>query len=1101
MKKILCALLTILVIVGAAPSIENDIDEQTQNKNEIEAALTEQKHNVNDVELTFTEQTQNVDESKTAFEEQTQNVNEVEAAFEKQMQNISEVEIALAEQMQSMSEVEVAFAEQMQSMSEVEAYFGEETSEFVTGDWDEGLFIHFDDEGYVTLEPNIPAHNLILDGDFLRVRLPMEIAREDITLSLPEGWTYEIDYEEETLPEPNFGSEAKPSPKTYTMVSVQHTWNQHIEEMKQRNIMPLVSPLPIGFSEGTLPANASPQEWNNAIGSGNRVVRVMGNQTNMPNIINISGNRHVIIASNGTNLTHNTLTGTRFTIGAPNNGRHFNLFPGATLTLVQIALNGRTRPSDPVWQGGVSLLGWQPGMGDANPAIIHMLDGSEIHNCRADLGGGIFADMFSEIFINGGTLRENVATSNTHGGGGGARAVWGSKITLRNALIIDNIAIADYGHGGGFDVTNGSEITINEGTVIKGNTAGRRGGGVCIWQNSTGVMNDGQIVENYASESGGGIVLTGVNRLHEPADRSKFTMTGGIIEENWTDDRGGGISGFHPTDAPEQPLMAVQEIIINGGEIRDNTSGNGGGVWFYSGTFHTTGGEIIDNNAVNGAGIYWAEGPGVWRTSGDEIDIRGNKASGNGGGLATVGPHNRTILGRINIQENEAQNGGGVWMGGSGILTMNSGTMPIQGNKATGNGGGVYISTGTFAQSGSSITKNKATGDGGGVYVVGGSSFHGTGGSIIDNIAGDGGGLNVPHSNLRNISIATNFVFDQNFARNGLKINSKLAADWRSTINPEIVTLLGQSIIDEDPARPGFFVEIEPHAFTNYDINAEGLPFWRITYDVGEGEGEGEGEVFAFIDSNNLSVKSDTFLGHGTVLRFDAAPAEQFDRWTVETRKEETTVDGKEVEFNLEEVNRVTPYLYTLTAHTNVLGYFHAQPITTTLTISKEVSGDFGNRNMEFNFIVILRDSLDNAWADGGPLPYIITDSKGDILRDGVLTFNSEGSAVFRLSHGQVIRITDVPLKGSVQIIETVVDKYQAWFIDSEFATDMERTNDTGVRPMTEDREFNFINERNYVPTTGVDLGNIGATLLLTMLMLSFAIIGFVSIRVIKKVQ
>ena len=1069
MKKILCVLLTILLIVGAAPSIVIALEEQPQNTNEIETVLLEQM----------------------------QNGSEVEAAFGEQAQNETEVETALDEQAQNTSEVETALAEQTQNMTEIEEALVNETPESVVSDWDEGLFIHFEYEGYVTLEPDIPERHLILDGDFLRVRLPMEIAREDITLSLPEGWTYEIDYEEETLPEPNFGTGAKPSPKTYTMVSVQHTWNQHIEDMKQRNIMPFVSPLPTGFSEGTLPANANPQDWSAAIGSGNRVVRVMGNQTNMPNIINISGNRHVIIASNGTNLTHNTLAGTRFTIGAPNNGRHFNLFPGAKLTLVQIALNGRTRPSDPVWQGGVSLLGWQQGMGDANPAIIHMLDGSEIHNCRADLGGGILADMFSEIFINGGTLRENVATSNINGGGGGARAAWGSKITLRNALIIDNFAIADYGHGGGFDVTNGSEITINEGTVIKGNFAGRRGGGVSIWQNSTGVMSGGQIVENYASESGGGIVLTGVNRPHQPADISKFTMTGGIIEENWTDDRGGGISGFHPNDAPEQPLMAVQEIIINGGEIRDNTSGNGGGVWFYSGTFHTTGGKIIDNNAVNGAGVYWAEGPGVWRTSGGEIDIRGNKASGNGGGLATVGPHNRPILDRINIQENEAQNGGGVWMGGSGILTMSSETMPIQGNKATGNGGGVYISTGTFAQHGSSITKNDATRDGGGVYVVGGSGFTGTGGSIIDNIAGDGGGLYVPHSNLRNISIATNFVFDQNFARNGLKIDSKLAADWRSTINPDVVTLLGQLIIDEDPARPGFFVEVEPHAFTNYDINAEGQPFWRVTYDVGEGEGE----VFAYIDSYNLPVKSDTFLGHGTVLRFEADPSEQFNQWTVETRKEETTADGKKVDFILDSISKANPHRHTLTAHTHVLGYFQAQPITTTLTVSKEVSGDFGNRNMGFDFTVILRDSLDNAWADYEPLPYTITDAKGDVLGDGVLTFNSEGSAAFRLSHGQVIRIMDVHLKGSVQIIETRVDKYQAWFIDSEFANDMEQTNDTGARPMTEDREFSFINERNYVPTTGVDLGNIGATLLLMMLVLSFTLVGFVLTRAIKKVQ
>ena len=1084
MKKILSALLTILLIVGSFSSIAIALEEQTQKMSEIESVLGGQTPDLTGDEPAFDEQTENAGEVETALAEQTLNVNEDEAAFDNQTQNASEVE--------------AAFDEQSQNMTGTGTDFDEESSEFVAGYGDESLFIHFEYEGYLTLEPNIPEHHLILDGDFLRVRLPMEIAAEDITLSLPEDWTYEINHEEETFSEPIYGPGPKPLPKTYTIVSVQHTWNHAIEDARQRDIMPLVSNQLPTFSIVDLPNNANLQQWNTAIGNtvgNNRVIRVMADHIRMPGTIVISGDRNVIIASDGTNLANNTLAGTRFTLGAPDNGRHFQVRPRTTLTLVQVALNGRTRPTDSVTQGGVSLIGWEHPMPAGVPGRIVMLDGSEIHNCRALLGGAIFADVFAEVVINGGTLRENVAIDERLGGGGGVRARWGSKIILDNALLIDNKAIADYGHGGAIDVVFESELIINEGTVIKGNHAGARGGGVCIWQNSTGVMNGGQIIGNDAYESGGGIVITGANDPHVPADTSTFTMNGGIIEQNWTVVRGGGISGIHPDDIFESNHMGEQKITINGGKIIDNTSGNGGGFWFHSGIFETTGGEIIDNKAVNGAGVYWAEGPGVWRTSGGEIDIRGNKASGNGGGLATVGPHNRTIPDRINIQENEAQNGGGVWMGGSGILTMNSGTIPIRGNKATRNGGGVYISTGTFAQSGSSITKNDATGDGGGVYVVGGSGFNGTGGSIIDNIAGDGGGLYVPHSNLRNISIATNFVFDQNFARNGLKINSKLAADWHSTIRPGTVTLSGQSIIDLDPAGTGFVIEVEPHAFTNYDINAEGQPFWRVTYDVGEGEGE----VFAFIDANNLPVKNDTFLGHGIVLRFEAAPSEQFDQWTVETRKEETTADGKEVDFTLDSISRVNPLRHTLTAHTHVLGYFQAQPGNTTLTVSKEVSGDFGNRNMKFDFTVILRDSLNNAWADYEPLPYTITDSKGDVLGDGVLTFNSEGIAAFRLSHGQVIRIMDVPLKGSVQIIETKVDKYQAWFIDSEFANDKEQTNDTGALPMTEDREFSFINERNYVPTTGVDSGNIEATQLLTILILLSALIGFVLTRAIKK--
>jgi len=115
------------------------------------------------------------------------------------------------------------------------------------------------------------------------------------------------------------------------------------------------------------------------------------------------------------------------------------------------------------------------------------------------------------------------------------------------------------------------------------------------------------------------------------------------------------------------------------------------------------------------------------------------------------------------------------------------------------------------------------------------------------------------------------------------------------------------------------------------------------------------------------------------------------------------------------------------------------------------------------------------------------------------LILDESGKASFRLAHGQAIRIENVPVDCSVQITETEVNHYQAGFTDSEFgsefANDLEQTHDTGLRLMTENREFCFINERIFVPPTGVDSGNIEAALLLTMLILTFSLIGFVFIH------
>ena len=983
-----------------------------------------------------------------------------------------------------------AMEEQSKNMGNTSTPLANEAFSLVTSVWDESLFIHMDDEGYVTFEPNFVDHELILDGDFIHIRLPMEIDVQAITLSLPEGWTYKIDYEEEVFPEHSFNPTTEREEKTYTIVTVQHTWNHFSEEpremdimplfekLRQMDVMPLSSYIPDGFTEFSLSTNASLQDWSNALGPVNskRLIWISSNHTNMPGTINISDNREVIIASNGTNLANNTLNGSPFilTRPSPGTGRHFNVIHDSTLTLVQIILDGENH-RDERERGGVFLAGWPwPGKPRFN-----MLTSSEIRNCRADLGGGIQAEYFTTVLIDGGILRNNIALNNGWGGGGGARIRWGSFLTLQNALIIDNKATSQGGHGGGIEITHGSELTIKEGTIIRDNFAGMRGGGVAVWFDSIAVMEDGQIVDNKANQAGGGVVLTGVNEVEATADITEFTMNGGIIEENWAGERGGGISGIHPMDIDRSTQMGIQKITINDGEIRKNTSANGGGVWFHSGTFKTNGTKIHENIGVNGAGVYWAEGPGVWETEGNETNIHENKASGNGGGLATVGPHNRTIPARVNIQKNEGQNGGGVWMGGSGILTMTNMTNPIQGNRATGNGGGVYISTGTFAQSGSSITENDAAGDGGGVYVVHGSRFNGTGGSIIDNIAHDGGGLYVPHPNLSNVTIASNFVFDENFARNGLRIDTELAERWHTTINPGTVTLSGEFIIDGIPEGSGNFRDVDPHAFTNYDINSNKPMFWRVTYNaVG-----GEGEAFAFTESNRHPIKHGALLPGSTALIFEAVPIEQFERWTVETREAETSADGKEVDFTLTGESSVTPLRHILTKHTHVVGYFQAQTNTTTLTVSKEVTGDLANRMFEFDFTVILQDSTGNPQSTDEPLPYTITDSNGIVLTTGVLTLDNEGRAMFSLSHGQRIQITEVPLESSVQIVETLDDHYQAWFTDSESVESKEKGGDTGLRPMTEDRSFHFENVRFEVPATGIVLGNVvGVLLLFTLL-------------------
>jgi len=275
-----------------------------------------------------------------------------------------------------------------------------------------------------------------------------------------------------------------------------------------------------------------------------------------------------------------------------------------------------------------------------------------------------------------------------------------------------------------------------------------------------------------------------------------------------------------------------------------------------------------------------------------------------------------------------------------------------------------------------------------------------------------------------------------------------------------------------------------PHAFTNYDINATGPRFLRVTYEVGEGEGE----VAARVGLNDFPLPRGSLVPNGTEVIFDASTTEIFDRWEIRTRENEIS------NFTFRGENTDNPLRYIIAQHTHVTGNFRARPRITELTVSKEVTGDFGNRDLGFEFIIFLTDS------DGKPLPTgtefnyignIITDSNATIPPDDKLTLDSSGSATFWLQHGQVITIEEVSLDGYVRIRETPDLNYTTSFEDSENAGISVRSNDTTLLSMTDARAFHFTNDKFVPPPMGVNISNTGAIILLAVLAIMIALIGY----------
>jgi len=145
-------------------------------------------------------------------------------------------------------------------------------------------------------------------------------------------------------------------------------------------------------------------------------------------------------------------------------------------------------------------------------------------------------------------------------------------------------------------------------------------------------------------------------------------------------------------------------------------------VYVNGGIFNMKGGEISNNNTNNGGGVFVSYGSKFNMEGGKIIN---NNASASGGGVYVVGTF--TMTGG-EISSNEAQDGGGVYIS-FGEFTM-SGNAKIIGNIA-GCGGGVYVCK-TFIMEGGGISNNTAKNNGGGVYVTANASnFTMTGGTIF----------------------------------------------------------------------------------------------------------------------------------------------------------------------------------------------------------------------------------------------------------------------------------------------------------------------------------------------------------------------------------
>ena len=365
------------------------------------------------------------------------------------------------------------------------------------------------------------------------------------------------------------------------------------------------------------------------------------------------------------------------------------------------------------------------------------------------MGAGLYLGNATEATLNNTVVSGNSFQTTGWTYGGGAYVTGGSVLTLINSTIENHLApSATDGRGAGIYLNN-STLTVDNSQIVS-NTAGTAGGGMRLNGTSTlNVLNDSHIDDNEAlGGDGGAIAAVGTPTINI----SNATLMGNAAGTN-----GGAIF-----------LDAGTLNFTGGWTLRENTAAGNGGAIAVIGTAVTSfsaGGYslVYFNRALGGHGgmVYLGNNTTtkLYATSGSQIYVYANQASGNGGALYADNGGYFDIYGQVNFDRNRADNGGAIYLSnGSRVWTDDySTTCPqLWDNWAdNGSGGAIYAADSPSVQCdgaifGKSEDGNQAAVSGGAIYLNN-STFDADNCIFADNKAVEHGGAIAAHNTSLNI--------------------------------------------------------------------------------------------------------------------------------------------------------------------------------------------------------------------------------------------------------------------------------------------------------------------------------------------------------------
>ncbi len=265
------------------------------------------------------------------------------------------------------------------------------------------------------------------------------------------------------------------------------------------------------------------------------------------------------------------------------------------------------------------------------------LDGCEVSNSSAHLGGGIFND-------DGATLiMIDCRITNNHGldAGGGIANYRNPDTNSVTDSRLENCVISENSSGIGAGIYNNARLNM-KGCTISKNVSSDEGGGLmngnyggaayadlidCIFSENESTGYRGGGIANYSEMQLLGCEFSN-NRATDAggiynSENASLRMTECLVTGNRTSGYGGGIFNNYKTNESEPGICVLKDCIL-----KENEALAGGGI-YSEGDITITGSELVDNLAVD-AGERRGQGAGILNRDGrltlTDCTLRGNRS-------------------------------------------------------------------------------------------------------------------------------------------------------------------------------------------------------------------------------------------------------------------------------------------------------------------------------------------------------------------------------------------------------------------------------------------------------------------------------------------